>query len=97
MKVVWIDPMPDRPHEAVLKIEYGSVDNGITLRHVSWQKVVNHNGKVILGQFIWVVPEAVLNDPGIIALKELVERECSNAVLVDGQADDLQRAPGGRT
>ena len=92
---VLVDPMPDHPDEAVTKIVYGSVENGVKLRHISWHKVANRDPTTILAHFTWVVPEFALNDPDIVALTELVERECCNAVLIDRQADALKRPPAG--
>lgn len=85
------DPMHGRPNEAVAKVVYGSIEDGEQLRHVSWHKIVVRNHTIIMGHFTLVVPEEINNDPDIVALTALLERECGNAVLVDRDADKLQR------
>jgi hypothetical protein len=89
------DPMPDRPGEALAKVVYGSVEKGETLRHVSWHKVTVRGAALIMAHFTLVVPEAIVADPDIMALTALLERECRNAVLVDHEADALQRPAAG--
>jgi hypothetical protein len=89
------DPMPDRPGEALAKVVYGSVEKGETLRHVSWHKVTVRGAAMIMAHFTLVVPEAIVADPDIVALAALLERECRNAVLVDRDADKLQRPAAG--
>ena len=85
------DPMPDRPGESIAKVVYGGIEDGERLRHVSWHKATVMGPTMIMAHFTLVVPEAIFDDQDIVALVALLERECRNAVLVDRDADKLQR------
>jgi hypothetical protein len=89
------DPMPDRANEAVAKVVYNSVENGEKLRHISWHKVMVRGATVIVGHFTLVVREAIHDDPDIVALTTLLERECGNAVLVDRDTVALKQPAAG--
>jgi len=93
---IWVDPMPDRPDEAAVKILYDGIEDGERLRFLNWYKIVRVGRGLLMGAFNWVVVSWFAEEPEIAALTELIETEVLNAVLRDPEADRLAPAAGGR-
>jgi len=92
---VWLDPMPDRPAEAAVKVLTHAVEHGDPLRIVSWYKIARVERGLIMGKFNWVLLERVADDPEFQALTELIETEVLNAVILDRDAGNLAPRPRG--
>lgn len=93
---VWLDPMPDRPGEAAVKVLSHSVEDGDPLRIISWYKIANVGRGLIMASFNWVMVERVADEPAFRALTEVIETEVLNAVILDKDAGKLAPTPQGR-
>lgn len=92
----FVDPMPDRPGEAMLTATSQFVENGDTLRHTAWRRVVCRDNSIIIGHFDWVMLQSVCEQPEMKALSTLVAREVRNAVLVQAWPSRLRGGAGPR-
>lgn len=92
---IWVDPMPERPDEAAVKIQHDGIEDGEPLRFISWYKFVQVGRGFIMGQFNWVLIKRAMDEAEIVALTELIETEVLNSVLLDSEAGELDRAPQG--
>jgi len=80
---VSVDPLPDRPEEAVVRTIHSSVEDGEPLRHVTWNKITHTGDRTISSQFRWVVIQSVADSERGRALTDLLEAEALNALITD--------------
>lgn len=92
---VWVDPMPDRPDQAVVKTLHYGVEDGEPLCFMNWYVITHTSDRPVTGQFSWVLTCKAMNDPDIVALTELVEAEVLKAVILDPDAGKLAPSPQG--
>lgn len=80
---VSVDPMPDRPDEAAVRMISSSVEDGEPLRNISWTKITHTGDRTLSTNFRWVVIRSVVEAADIRDLTDLVEAEALNALITD--------------
>lgn len=79
---VAVDPLDDRPGEAMIAMTLEDEEDGELVRYTHWSKVVITEAGYIMAKFNWVVRKNFLADDDIPGLTDLVEREVCNALVV---------------